>query len=119
MDAHLNYCNLVLATLVSSTLLLPSTVEYTDIAKHAKKVAEANGVDHIVTIIQGEVETIELPIEEDQLESDDPVNHPNRVVDIMISEWMGYFLLRESMLDSLIRARDKYLKPLTGLTFQP
>ena len=26
-------------------------------------------------------------------------------------QWMGYFLLRESMLDSLIRARDRMLKP--------
>ena len=30
-------------------------------------------------------------------------------------EWMGYFLLRESMLDSLIRARDTFLKHTTGL----
>jgi protein arginine N-methyltransferase 1 len=30
-------------------------------------------------------------------------------------EWMGYFLLRESMLDSLVRARDTFLKPTTGL----
>ena len=28
---------------------------------------------------------------------------------------MGYFLLRESMLDSLVRARDTFLKPATGL----
>ena len=28
---------------------------------------------------------------------------------------MGYFLLRESMLDSLVRARDIFLKPTTGL----
>ena len=28
---------------------------------------------------------------------------------------MGYFLLRESMLDSLVRARDKFLKPTTGI----
>ena len=32
-------------------------------------------------------------------------------VDIIISEWMGYFLLRESMLDSVILARDRFLKP--------
>jgi len=32
-------------------------------------------------------------------------------VDIIVSEWMGYFLLRESMLDSVIIARDKWLKP--------
>ena len=32
-------------------------------------------------------------------------------VDVIISEWMGYFLLRESMFDSVIVARDKWLKP--------
>lgn len=31
--------------------------------------------------------------------------------DIIISEWMGYFLLYESMLDTVLLARDKYLKP--------
>ncbi len=36
-----------------------------------------------------------------------PVKH----VDIIISEWMGYFLLYESMLDSVLYARDKYLAP--------
>lgn len=30
--------------------------------------------------------------------------------DIIISEWMGYFLLFEGMLDSVIYARDKHLK---------
>lgn len=83
-------------------------------AVHARKVMAANKVDHIVTVIQGAVEDIKLPIEEDHLETDDP-EHPDRVVDIFISEWMGYFLLRESMMDSLVRARDKFLKPATGL----
>lgn len=32
-------------------------------------------------------------------------------VDIIISEWMGYFLLRESMLDTVLHARDRYLRP--------
>lgn len=36
-----------------------------------------------------------------------PVDH----VDIIISEWMGYFLLYESMLDTVLFARDKYLVP--------
>lgn len=31
-------------------------------------------------------------------------------VDIIVSEWMGYFLLYESMLDTVLFARDKYLK---------
>ena len=35
---------------------------------------------------------------------------PVHKVDIIISEWMGYFLLYESMLDSVIVARDRWLK---------
>ncbi len=37
------------------------------------------------------------------------VKLPVENVDIIISEWMGYFLLYESMLDSVLWARDKYL----------
>jgi protein arginine N-methyltransferase 1 len=96
-------------------------IEYTDMAKHARKVMEANKVDHIVTVLQGAVEDIVLPVEQDQLvvESSDDGDGSCRCVDIIISEWMGYFLLRESMLDSIIRARDKFLKVTTvpGLMF--
>eukprot|EP01053_Blabericola_migrator_P012880 Blabericola_migrator_1__12879@NODE_83_length_14926_cov_238_210041_g74_i0_p6_GENE_NODE_83_length_14926_cov_238_210041_g74_i0NODE_83_length_14926_cov_238_210041_g74_i0_p6_ORF_typecomplete_len238_score51_98_NODE_83_length_14926_cov_238_210041_g74_i060856798 len=31
-------------------------------------------------------------------------------VDIIISEWMGHYLVHESMLDSVLRARDKWLQ---------
>lgn len=89
-------------------------------AKYAEKVMKANNVDHIVTVIQSAVEDVVLPIAEDDLEivstegdSDDSM----RCVDIIVSEWMGYFLLRESMLDSIVRARDKFLKRETGLMF--
>ena len=37
-------------------------------------------------------------------------------VDIIISEWMGYFLLFESMFDTVIYARDKWLNQ-NGLLF--
>ena len=37
------------------------------------------------------------------------INIPEKV-DIIISEWMGYFLLYESMLDVVLYAREKYLK---------
>lgn len=30
-------------------------------------------------------------------------------VDIIVSEWMGYCLLYEAMLDSIVWARDRYL----------
>ena len=36
---------------------------------------------------------------------------PVEKVDIIISEWMGHFLLYESMLDTVLYARDKYLNP--------
>jgi len=36
---------------------------------------------------------------------------PVKSVDIILSEWMGYFLLYESMLDSVLWARDRYLVP--------
>mmetsp|Transcript_14045 Transcript_14045/g.28327 ORF Transcript_14045/g.28327 Transcript_14045/m.28327 type:complete len:431 (+) Transcript_14045:108-1400(+) len=90
-------------------------IEYTEMAKHAKCVVEANGVSDIVTVIQGAVEDIDLPITDDGLEPEEEGG--TLVVDIMVSEWMGYFLLRESMLDSVIRARDKFLKKKTGLMF--
>ena len=48
---------------------------------------------NVITIIQGKVEEVELPVPE---------------VDILISEWMGYFLFYESMLDTVIFARDKW-----------
>jgi len=51
--------------------------------------------------VKGKLEETELPIPE---------------FDIIISEWMGYFLLYESMLDTVLLARDKYLKP-GGLIF--
>jgi len=112
-------------------------VEYTDMAKHARKVVEANGVDHVVTVIQGAVEDVTIPVEdweafhlqteedaaateECPADDDDDASisckqQQSKVVDIIISEWMGYFLLRESMLDSVIRARDMFLKPKSGI----
>jgi protein arginine N-methyltransferase 1 len=87
-------------------------IEYTDMAKHAKSVMEANGVADVVTVIQAAVEDVELP------STDFPGEDSTKeCVDIIISEWMGYFLLRESMVDSLIRARDKFLKKGTGIMY--
>jgi len=83
---------------------------------------KANDVDKIVTVIQSSVEEVVLPIEEDgldvqPLQDGEEGGESFRCVDIIVSEWMGYMLLRESMLDSVIRARDKFLKKRTGLMF--
>mmetsp|Transcript_20303 Transcript_20303/g.50487 ORF Transcript_20303/g.50487 Transcript_20303/m.50487 type:complete len:490 (+) Transcript_20303:114-1583(+) len=86
-------------------------IEYTDMAQNARKLVEANGVSDIVTVIQGTVEGIKLPLEEDGF--GDVENE--QVVDVIVSEWMGYMLIRESMLDSVLVARDRYLKKNTGI----
>jgi protein arginine N-methyltransferase 1 len=78
-------------------------IEYSSIIEHAEKIVKLNGLDHIVTLIRGKVEDVELP---DGIEK----------VDIIISEWMGYCLFYESMLNTVIFARDKWLAP-NGLMF--
>jgi protein arginine N-methyltransferase 1 len=60
----------------------------------AKEIVEVNGMSDKITLLQGKMEEVVLPFDK---------------VDIIISEWMGYFLLYESMLDTVLYARDKYL----------
>ncbi|XP_072976570.1 probable protein arginine N-methyltransferase 3 [Typha angustifolia] len=42
---------------------------------------------------------------------DKHVQVPPHSVDVLVSEWMGYCLLYESMLNSVLYARDHFLKP--------
>lgn len=44
-------------------------------------------------------------------ELDKSLNIPSHSIDVLLSEWMGYCLLYETMLDSVLYARDKWLKP--------
>lgn len=67
-----------------------------NIIVQAKEIVKANGFDQKITLIKGKMEDIVLPVDK---------------VDIIISEWMGYCLLYESMLNTVIYARDKYLAP--------
>jgi protein arginine N-methyltransferase 1 len=79
-------------------------VECAGIADSAAKIVKLNHLDHIVTVVKSKLEDIvELP---------EGIKH----VDIIISEWMGYMLLYESMLDSVLYARDRWLTK-DGLLF--
>ena len=69
-------------------------VDCSAILEQAKKIIKCNGFEQQITLIRGKVEEIELPVPK---------------VDIIVSEWMGYFLLYESMLDTVLFARDKWL----------
>jgi protein arginine N-methyltransferase 1 len=79
-------------------------IECSSIIDLAREIVKTNGFDDVVTLVQGKVEEVELP---DGIEK----------VDIIISEWMGYFLLYESMLDTVIFARDKWLNKEGGAMF--
>jgi len=76
-------------------------VDMSGIVEQATKIVANNGLADSVTIIRGKIEEIQLPVEK---------------VDVIISEWMGYCLFYESMLDTVLYARDKWLAP-TGLMF--
>ena len=41
----------------------------------------------------------------------DRIELPHKAYDIIVSEWMGYGLLYEGMLPTVLQARDKYLAP--------
>ncbi|KAK6472558.1 protein arginine N-methyltransferase 3 [Huso huso] len=69
-------------------------VDQSEIIYQAMDIVRSNNLDGTITLIKGRIEEVDLPVEK---------------VDIIISEWMGYFLLFESMLDSVLYARDKYL----------
>ncbi|XP_077246683.1 protein arginine methyltransferase 6 isoform X2 [Tasmannia lanceolata] len=70
-------------------------VDASEIAVQANEVVKANNLSDKVIVLLGRVEDVEIEEE----------------VDIIISEWMGYMLLYESMLSSVIIARDRWLKP--------
>ncbi|OAY73469.1 putative protein arginine N-methyltransferase 6.2 [Ananas comosus] len=61
----------------------------------AKQVVEDNNLSDKVIVLHGRIEDVEI----------------EETVDVIISEWMGYMLVYESMLESVIFARDKWLKP--------
>ncbi|CAL9736137.1 protein arginine N-methyltransferase 1 [Monosporozyma servazzii] len=69
-------------------------VDMSSIIEMAKEIVELNGFSDKITLLRGKLEDVVLPYKK---------------VDIIISEWMGYFLLYESMLDTVLYARDKYL----------
>lgn len=71
-------------------------VEKSDIAYETMDIVRKNGFSSRIEVYHKLVEELELPVER---------------VDVILSEWMGYFLLFETMVDSVIEARDRFLAP--------
>lgn len=76
-------------------------IECSNIVDYARQIIGDNNFGDTITVIKGKVEEIDLPVDK---------------VDIIISEWMGYCLFYESMLDTVLFARDKWLQP-DGILF--
>ncbi|XP_045483321.1 probable protein arginine N-methyltransferase 6.1 isoform X1 [Harmonia axyridis] len=70
-------------------------VEASGINEIAKNIVKENKFENIIEIINSRIEDVTLPSK----------------VDIIISEWMGFYLFHEGMLKSILEARDKFLKP--------
>ena len=75
-------------------------VENSSIVEKMREIVKDNNFQDKIVILQGKIEELTLP----------------EKVDVIISEWMGYCLLYESMLNSVILARDKFMKE-TGTMF--
>lgn len=77
-------------------------IDCSAIIEQAKAIVKDNKLDDVITLIRGKVEEVTLPVVH---------------VDVIVSEWMGYSLFYESMLDTVIYARDKWLVKSGGLIF--
>ncbi|NP_001181877.1 protein arginine N-methyltransferase 2 [Xenopus laevis] len=69
-------------------------VEASKIAEQTCRLVEQNGISSLVHVIRQQAEELDLPTK----------------VDVLVSEWMGTCLLFEFMLESVLQARDRWLK---------
>lgn len=74
-------------------------IEASNMADLCSQIVKCNKMEDKIQVIKGRIEEVELPKDK---------------VDIIVSEWMGFYLLHESMLDSVLFARDKWLSD-TGM----
>eukprot|EP01061_Rhynchopus_euleeides_P015232 TRINITY_DN26073_c1_g2_i3.p1 TRINITY_DN26073_c1_g2~~TRINITY_DN26073_c1_g2_i3.p1 ORF type:complete len:383 (+),score=157.85 TRINITY_DN26073_c1_g2_i3:85-1149(+) len=73
-------------------------VDCSSIIEQAQQIVKDNGFEDTIVLMRGKMEELTLP---EGIEK----------VDIIVSEWMGYFLLYESMLNTVLWARDRFLQP--------
>eukprot|EP00914_Ancora_sagittata_P022109 GHVO01043974.1.p1 GENE.GHVO01043974.1~~GHVO01043974.1.p1 ORF type:complete len:318 (+),score=58.81 GHVO01043974.1:37-990(+) len=76
-------------------------VEASAVASVTADMAHRNGYGDVIKVIKSPVESI--------TKLNDLQGNPTQV-DILVSEWMGFYLLHESMLASVLHARDKFLR---------
>ena len=72
-----------------------TAVDNSKIVDKSKQIIKKNNLSSVIQIVEGKMEEVQLDTK----------------FDVIISEWMGYALLFECMLDSVISARENHLKP--------
>jgi SAM-dependent methyltransferase len=80
-------------------------IDCSSILFSARQNVELNGLSHVVKLVYGKCEDLsrsELGLEEGE------------AFDVIVSEWMGYGLLYESMLPSVLHARDTLMRRKGG-----
>ncbi|OII75542.1 arginine N-methyltransferase [Cryptosporidium ubiquitum] len=90
-----------------------------DTIKVAEKIAQTNNFGEKIHFICGKFEDLNLFMVDNKVISISkndlpPKNSVPFECDIIISEWMGYCLLYESMLYTILDARNRYLKTKNG-----
>ena len=73
------------------------------LSKYQKEIVKHNFYENIITVISCDIYNFKYP--------------ENKKVDIIICNWMGYFLLQNSFIKQVIYARDNFLKENNGLIF--
>uniref|UniRef100_A0A3P9LMG7 Protein arginine N-methyltransferase 2 n=1 Tax=Oryzias latipes TaxID=8090 RepID=A0A3P9LMG7_ORYLA len=90
-------CGTGIISMFCAQLAKPSAVyavEASSMADYTGQLVKHNGCEDVVTVIKGRAEELELPEQ----------------VDVLVSEWMGNCLLFEFMVESVLVARDRWLK---------
>jgi SAM-dependent methyltransferase len=86
-------------------------VDNSDVIEQAREICSLNGYDGIVTYVKGKMEEL-------LLEGDRGLPLPvGETVDVIVSEWMGYALFFETMLPSVMAARDALMTPNGGMMY--
>lgn len=73
-------------------------IDQSDIINNARNIIYDNGYEEKIHIVKGKLETIDF----------EKKNLPTKY-DVIISEWMGYFLFFEGMLETVLYAKDNLL----------
>ncbi|KAM9804684.1 protein arginine N-methyltransferase 2 [Neosynchiropus ocellatus] len=90
-------CGTGIISMFCAKLAEPSAVyavEASSMADYTRQLVRQNRCEEVVTVLQGRAEDVQLPEQ----------------VDVLVSEWMGNCLLFEFMVESVLLARDRWLK---------